>query len=195
MAFKANDASVELTASEFCMYIIYIWLSAKRCACKGLRTSVDTVVTSDVPTRYQIFCTKQRRKRFFIDSIWHITWPFLNDFILPAAWRVFVRKHRKVCCSLLQWSDIHTRIWCRTCTVRFFWTLLRIFSSFPPIWVYKIKVLWKVASSRAKDLKPVFFILSWVQHEQFYYKAISLKSYMQLLIQNVYSISSKTCQL
>ena len=41
-----------------------------------------------------------------------------------------------------------------------------------------------------------FFILSRVQCEEFYYdKAISCKSYMQLLIQDVYSISSKTCQL
>ena len=70
---------------------------------------------------------------FFIDNIQHVTWPFMNDFILPAAWRVFVRKHRKVCCSLLQWSNIGTAIWCRTCTVRFFGSLLRIFSSFPPI--------------------------------------------------------------
>ena len=41
-----------------------------------------------------------------------------------------------------------------------------------------------------------FFILSQVQREELHYnKAISCKSYMQLLIQDVYSISSKTCQL
>ena len=40
-----------------------------------------------------------------------------------------------------------------------------------------------------------FFILSRVQHEEFHYKAISCKPYMPLLIQDVYSISSKTCQL
>ena len=41
-----------------------------------------------------------------------------------------------------------------------------------------------------------FFILSRVQREEFHYdKAISYKSYVQLLIQDVYSISSKTCQL
>ena len=132
---------------------------------------------------------------FFIDNIQHVTWPFLNDFILPAAWCVFVRKHRKVCCSLLQWSNIGTAIWCRTCTVRIFRSLLRIFWSFLPIWVCEIEVLWKVASSCAEDLKPNFFILSPVQREEFYYKAISCKSYVQLLIQDVYSISSKTCQL
>ena len=27
-----------------------------------------------------------------------------SAFIFPAAWRVFVWKHQKVCCSLLQWS-------------------------------------------------------------------------------------------
>ena len=41
-----------------------------------------------------------------------------------------------------------------------------------------------------------FLILSRVQHEEFYYdKAISCKSYVQLLIQDVYVISSKPFQL
>ena len=41
-----------------------------------------------------------------------------------------------------------------------------------------------------------FKILSRVQHEEFHYnKAVSCKSYVQLLIQDVPSISSKTCQL
>ena len=204
----------------------------------------------------------------------------------------------------------NTSVWCRTCTVRFLRSLLRIFSSFQPIWVFEIKVLWKVASSYVEvdddelmlnvlrchltylgqvvtnaearfskihirkvyaclavtchlhfwqndrdflratvvtrgcngywnksqhrkstlekkilppfqqgfepttfqsrvrcyhwaiptptyveDLKTVF-ILSWVQHEEFYYdKATCCKSHMQLLIQDVYSISSKTCQM
>ena len=39
---------------------------------------------------------------FFIDNIRNVTWPFPSAFIFPAAWRVFVRKHRNVCCSLLQ---------------------------------------------------------------------------------------------
>ena len=80
-----------------------------------------------------------------------------SAFIFPAAWRVFVRKHQKVCCSLLQWCDVGTVVWRRTCTVRFFKSLLRLFSSFLPIWVCEIKVLWKVASSCAEDLKPVFY--------------------------------------
>ena len=95
--------------------------------------------------------------------------------------------------SSVAWCN--TSVWCRTCTVRFLRSLLRIFSSFQPIWVFEMKVLWKVASSYVEDLKTVF-ILSWVQHEEFYYdKATCCKSFMQLLIQDVYSISSKTCQM
>ena len=138
-----------------------------------------------------LYKTNEKAVSFFIDNIQHITWPFLNDFIPPAAWCVFVRKHQKVCCSLLQWSDVGTAIWCITCTVCFFRSLFRIFSSFPPIWVCEMKVLWKVASPCAEDLKPVFFLLSQLQREEFYYKAISCKSYVQLLIQDVYSISQK----
>ncbi len=107
------------------------------------------------------FCTFVQNKResslFFIDNIRNVTWPFPSAFIFPAAWRVFVRKHWKVCCSLLQWCDVGTVVWRRTCTVRFFKSLLRLFSSFPPIWVREMKVLWKMASSRAEDLKPVFY--------------------------------------
>ena len=121
-------------------------------------------------------------------------WTYSPSFSQPHG--VFVWKHRKVCCGLLQWSDVGTVVWCRTFTVHFFRSLLRLFSSFLPIWVCEMKVLWKVASSRAEDLKTVFFMLSWVQREKFHYdKAVSCKSYMQLLIQDVYSISSKTCQL
>ena len=47
-----------------------------------------------------------------------------------------------------------------------------------------------------RRFETCFFILSRVQCEEFHYdKAISCKSYVQLLIQDVYSISSKTCQL
>ena len=106
-----------------------------------------------------LYKTKEKAV-FFIDNIRNITWPFLSAFIFPAVWRVFVQKHRKLCSSLLQWSDIGTVVWCRTCTVRFFRSLLRLFSSFPPIWVCKMKVLWKVASSRAEDLKPVLLYLA-----------------------------------
>ena len=120
--------------------------------------SFDTVVTDDVPTKYLIFLTKQTRKHsHFIDNIQHATWPFLNDFILPATWCIFVQKHWKVCCSILQWSDVCTTIWCRTYAVRFFRSLLRIFSSFPPIWVCEMKVLWKVHLPTSKTWKPFFY--------------------------------------
>ena len=47
-----------------------------------------------------------------------------------------------------------------------------------------------------RRFETCFFILSRVQPEGFHYdKAISCKCYVQLLIQDVYSISSKTCQL
>ena len=59
-------------------------------------------------------------------------------------------------CVVVSFSGA-TVVWCRTCTVRFFRSLLRLFSSFPPIWMCEMKVLWKVASSRAEDLKPVFY--------------------------------------
>ena len=155
--------------------------------------SFDIVVISDIPTRYLIFCTKQTRKQSLF--YWHPE-RHASAFIVPATWRVFVRKHWKVCCSLLQWSNVGTVVWCRTCTVRFFRSLLRLFSSFSPIWACGMKVLWKVASSHAEDLKPFFYIVSQVQREEFHYdKAISCKSYMQLLNQDVYSISSQTCQL
>ena len=103
-----------------------------------------------------LYKTNEKAVSFFIDNIRNVTWPVLSALIFSAAWRVFVRKHRKVCCSLLQWCDVGTVVWCRTCTVCFFRSLFTLFSSFPPIWVCEMKVLWKVASSRAEDLKPVF---------------------------------------
>ena len=49
-----------------------------------------------------------------------------KDAMLPGKWRyspsfsqphgVFVWKHRKVCCGLLQWSDVGTVVWFRTFT-------------------------------------------------------------------------------
>ena len=55
-----------------------------------------------------------------------------------------------------------------------------------------MKVLWKVASSHAEDLKPIFLYLAEYSVKNF---IITSKFYVQLLIQDVYSISSKTCQL
>ena len=56
-------------------------------------------------------------------------WPFPSAFIFPAAWRVFVRKHQKVCCSLLQWCNIGTVVWRRTCNV----TICMLFQEFVEI--------------------------------------------------------------
>ena len=109
---------------------------------------------------FNILYKTNEKAVFFINNIWNITWPFLSALIFPAAWCVFVQKYRKVCCSLLQWSDVGTVVWCRTCIVCFFGSLLRLFLSFPPIWVCEMKVLWKVASSRAEDLKPIFLYLA-----------------------------------
>ena len=67
-----------------------------------------------------LYKTNEKAVSFFIDNIRNVTWPFPSAFIFPAAWRVFVWKHRNVCCSLLQWCDVGTVVWCRTCTVRFF---------------------------------------------------------------------------
>ena len=126
--------------------------------------SFDIVVISDVPTRYLIFCTKQTRKQSLFyrqHPERHVTFPECLHFFGGMAFLAFVRKHRKVCCSLLQWSDVSTVVWCRTCTERFFRSLLRLFSSFPPIWVCEMKVLWKVASSRAVDLKPFLYLVKY----------------------------------
>jgi len=124
---------------------------------------------------------------FFIDDICNVTWPFPSAFIFPAAWRVFVWK---------QWCDVGTVVWCRTCTVLFFRSLLRLFSRFLPIWCAKWKYCEKWHLPMPKIWNPFFFILSQVQREGFHYdKAISCKCYVQLLIQDVYSILSKTCQL
>ena len=47
-----------------------------------------------------------------------------------------------------------------------------------------------------RRFETCFLILSRVQCEEFHYdKAISCKSSVQLLIQDVYSVSSNTCQL
>ena len=83
----------------------------------------------------------------------------MPSFSRPHGVSLFRNSER---CVIVSFSglDVHTWIWCRICTVHFFRSLLRIFSSFPPIWVCEMKVLWKVASSRAEDLKPVFLYLA-----------------------------------
>ena len=119
--------------------------------CRIFPWSFDIVVTSDIPTRYLIFFTNFLLTTFSMscDFSWMPSFSQLHGVSLFG--------NIKMCCSLLQWSDVHTWILCRTCTVRFFWSLLRIFSSFPLFWVCEMKILLKVASSCAEDLKPVFY--------------------------------------
>ena len=129
----------------------------------------DIVVTSDVPTTYLIFCTKQRESSlFFIDNIRHVTWPFLNAFILPAAWCVFVRKHRKVCCSLLQWSDVIHESDVEHALCAFSGVYPDYFQVFRQFGSVKWKYYEKWHLPVPKIWNP-FFILSWVQHEEFHY--------------------------
>ena len=65
-----------------------------------------------------VYKTNKKTVSFFIDNIQNVTWPFPSAFIFPAAWRVFVRTHRKMCCSILQWCDVMSAtqllLWCKT---------------------------------------------------------------------------------
>ena len=137
------------------------------------------------PYKISFIQNKGESSLVFIDNIRQVTWPFLNDFILLAAWRVFVQKHWKVCCSLLQWSDIHTwesDVEHALCTFSGgYWEYFQVFHWFGCAkWKYCEK--WHLPA--LKIWNPFFFILSRVQREEFYYeKTVSCKSYVQLLIQ------------
>ena len=61
------------------------------------------------------------------------------SWMTSFSWPHGVSLFRNIERYLLQWSHVGTAVWCRTCTVRFFGSLLRIFWSFPPIWVCEIK--------------------------------------------------------
>ena len=84
-----------------------------------------------------LYKTNEKAVSFFIDHIQNVMWPFPSAFIFVSLFG----NTDKVCCSLLQWCDVGTVVWCRTCTVRFSRSLLRLFSSFLPIWVCEMKVL------------------------------------------------------
>ena len=91
--------------------------------------------------------------------------------------------------TLVQWSDVEHAL----CTFSgVCWDYFQVFCRFGCAkWKYCEK--WHLPAPKIWNL---FFILSQVQREEFHYdKAISYKSYMQLLIQDVYSVSSKTYQL
>ena len=111
--------------------------------------SFDTVVISDVPTRYLIFCTKQTRKQSLFLSATSGTSRDLSPsaLIFPAAWRVFVLKHWNTerCVVVffsgttsVQLSDVEHALYAFSGVC---------WDYFPPIWVCEMKVLWKVASS------------------------------------------------
>ena len=89
----------------------------------------------------------------------------------------------------VQWSDVEHAL-CAFSGVC--WDYFQVFRRFGCAkWKYCEK--WHLPALKIWNL---FFILSQVQHEEFHYnKAISCKSYVQLLIQDVYSVSSKTYQL
>ena len=91
--------------------------------------------------------------------------------------------------TLVQWSDVEHAM----CTFSgVCWDYFQVFCRFGCAkWKYCEK--WHLPAPKIWNL---FFILSRVQREEFHYdKAISCKCYVQLLIQDVYSVSSKTYKL
>ena len=74
----------------------------------------------------------------------------VHSFSWPHGVSLFGNTER---CVVVSFSGATSVQW----SVRFFRSLLRLFSSFPPIWVCEMKALWKVASSHAEDFKPVFY--------------------------------------
>ena len=152
----------------------------------------DIVVISDVPTRYLIFCTKQI-------SFLSTTSGTLRDlsrvpsFSWPHGVSLFGNIERCVVVSFSGPTYIHeSDVEHALCA--FSWVYWEYFQIFHRLgcakWKYCEK--WHLPHRRFENH---FFILSRVQHEEFYYKAICYKCYVQLLIQDVYLISSKTCQL
>ena len=166
--------------------------------------SFDIVVTSDIPTRYQIFCTKQRRKQSLLKekavSFLSTTVGMSRDLSWttslsrPHGVSLFGNIKRCVVVSFSGLTYIHEsgveHALCAFSGVC--WDYFQVFRRFGCAkWKYCEK--WHLPAPKIWNL---FFILSRVQREEFHYdKAISCKSYMQLLIQDVCSVSSKTYQL
>ena len=159
--------------------------------------SFDIVVISDVPTSYLIFCTKQTRKQSLFyrqHPERHVTFPRVHSFSRPHGVSLFGNIETCVVVSFsgatsVQWSDVEHALYAfsRVC-----WDYFQVFRRFGCAkWKYCEK--WHLPAPKIWNL---FFILSRVQREEFHYdKAISCKSYMQLLIQDVCPFSSKTYQL
>ena len=142
--------------------------------------SFDIVVISDVPTRYLIFCTKQTGKQSLFyrqHPERHVTFP------------EYIHFPRRMACLCLETSDVEHAL-CAFSGVC--WDYFQVFRRFGCAkWKYCEK--WHLPAPKIWNL---FFILSRVQREEFHYdKAISCKSYVQLLIQDVCSVSSTTYQL
>ena len=160
--------------------------------------SFDIVVISDVPTRYLIFCTKQTRKQSLFyrqHPEYHVTFPRVPSFFWLHGLSLIGNTERCVVVSFsgvtsVPWSDVEHAL-CAFSGVC--WDYFQVFRRFGCAkWKYCEK--WHLPEP--KIWNPFFLILSQVQREGFQYdKAISCKSYMQLLIHDVYSISSKTSQL
>ena len=157
----------------------------------------DIVVISDIPTRYLIFCTKQTRKQSLFLSTTSGTSRDLSrvhSFSRPHSMSLFGNTKRCVVVSFsgatsVQWSDVeHAQ--CAFSGVC--WDYFQVFRRFGCAkWKYCEK-----CHLPAPKIWNLFFILSGVQCEEFHYdKAISCKCYVQLLIQDVFSVSPKTYQL
>ena len=118
----------------------------------------------------------------------------VHSFSRPHGVSLFGNIERWVVVSFsgatsVQWSDVEPAL-CAFSGVC--WDYFQVFRRFGCAkWKYCEK--WHLPAPKIWNL---FFILSRVQREGFHYdKAISCKSYVQLLIQNVCSVSSKTYQL
>ena len=119
---------------------------------------------------------------------------WVHSFSWPHGMSLFRNIERCVVVSFsgvtsVQWSDVEYAL-CAFSGVC--WDYFQVFRRFGCAkWKYCEK--WHLPAPKIWNL---FFILSWVQREEFHYdKAISCKSYVQLLIQDVCSVSSKTYQL
>ncbi len=118
----------------------------------------------------------------------------VHSFSRPHGMSLFGNIERCVVVSFsgatsVQWSDVEPAL-CAFSGVC--WDYFQVFRRFGCAkWKYCEK--WHLPAPKIWNL---FFILSRVQREEFHYdKAISCKSYVQLLIQDVCSVSSKTDQL
>ena len=136
--------------------------------------SFDLVI-SDVPTRYLIFCTKQRRKQSLLSTFGMSSdLSRVHSFSWPHGVSLFGDIERCVVVSVsgamsVQWSDVEHAL-CAFSGVS--WDYFQDFRRFGCAkWKYCEK--WHLPTPKIWNL---FFILGRVQREEFHYKAISCKS-------------------